>query len=279
MKKIISVLTLMCVTLGLTACNTELSNNNAETSNKFAINVSNDIASASTSYVNIQKPSVSSEPSEDVSPSGSDSTEQLPKTEDTLPLVPENGVLMNDSTALGEFIINGVAFNITEDLTANEMCERMEADFGNWGLGYDNYNNKRGFDDKIGYYFFGVGLGYPFGGDKVYVEAVDENGELVTKWRNMTDDGKPNFDGYSIKGIRFSKQTEPDFVHFIGGLEVGKQPEYYEELLGKGYEVENTDSDYEYRISIYKTSSVTMVIEYRENRDEWYNESITLIKN
>lgn len=282
MKKIISIITLMCAVLGLTACNTESANGGVETSNKLAINVSNDTASASTSYMNIQKPSISGDSSEGISSDGSDSTEQSSEPESTLPLVPVNGAVMADSTSLGEFIINGVAFNITESLTATELCERMDGDFGNWGLGYDDYSNKWGFDDKVGYYFFGAGLGYPFGGDKVYVEALDENGELVTKWRNMTDDGKPDFDDYSIKGIRFSVQSIPDFVHFIGGLEVGRPPEYYEELLGKGYEVENTDDKYgftNYRISIYKTSSVTMVIEYREEREEWYNESITLIKN
>lgn len=286
MKKIITIFVLTCaITLNLTACNIETPNDEGSTSNKLPINVSNDIAETSTSYVEIQKPPVSSGTSENTSEntSSDNSGGTDPSLEDPLPLVPDNGAMMDASTSLGEFIINGIMFNITEpDLTPNDIGERVGGNFGNWGLGYDDYNSKQGLDDKAGYRFYGAGFSYAGGGDAVYIEALDKNGELITDWRYMSDEGELTYDDYTVKGIRFSVQTTPAFVHFIGGLEVGKQPEYYEELLGKGYEVERIDDEYSYmsyRLSIYKTPTVTMVLEYREKQRMWYNESITLIKN
>lgn len=282
MKKIITIFILACaLVLNLTACNIKTTSETRSTPNKLPVNTSNNNIETSTSYVEIQKPPASGGTSENTSSDNSDSTGQ--PLEDLLPLVPENGAAMDASTPLGEFIINGTMFDITEpNLTPNDIGERVGGNFGNWGLGYDDYNSKQGLGDKAGYRFYGAGFNYAGSGDAVYIEALDENGKLITDWRYMSDEGELTYDDYRVKGIRFSVQTTSALVHFISGLEVGKQPEYYEELLGKGYMVERIDNEYSYmsyRLSIYKTPTVTMVLEYRQKQGAWYNESITLIKN
>lgn len=296
LKKTITIFTLVCaVVLTMTACNNKegASGDIDVAASTLPVNTSNDITPTSTTEFEKQKPTsggdtsngtTSSDTGSTSAPSGSGGTSLT----DVIKLVPDNGAMMDDAAPLGNFIINGIMFDITEpDLTPNVIGERVGNNFGYWGLGYDDYNSHKRAElgDDAGYQFYGGAFSYAGGSDNFYIEALDDNGQLITEWRYMTQEGELTYEDYHVKGIRYSRQSSPEFVTFTSGLVVGNQPEYYENILGKGYEVNvsKTDEDgYEYnhyRLSIYKTPSVTMVIEYREKQNTWYNDSITLIRN
>lgn len=285
MKKLIAILTLCAAVFGLTACNRS-SGDESASSSALPINTSNTLADANTSYFGIRKPSG------DTSNTSSGGFSNI----DLSDLVPKNGAMLGDSTPLGEFDIAGVSFDITDDISPNVLCERVGGMFGNWKPALSGSNAYEWNDSESGYCFSGDYFTHAYAPDGIYVEALDANG-LVTSWRTMDEDGNPTYDDYTIKGISFnySGMNNPTLVHFVIGIEVGKSPDYYNDLLGKGYEIEGTVEDafshpstVPYKLSIYKTSTATMVLEFRQYGDDvfdtslvgqWYNERITLIKN
>ena len=209
-------------------------------------------------------------------------------TSDGRRFVPETGAKVSDDIELGKFIINDAEFDIADpNLTLPDVCDSVGSKFGYWDMGYNDYEGEKWLGDKAGYYIYCGLFSTPRGGVGVHFEALDKDGNLLEnaewKLRQSTEENLTPFDDLEIKAVRFEDPDHTGYVLFTGmGLEVGRQPKYYEEFLGKGYEVEVSNKDnrlQNYMLSIYKNSYVTLVIEYRKSAGTWYNECITVIKN
>ena len=277
-KRIAIIATAIMMAMSLTACGEkETSNDNGGGS--LPVDTSSDKLATSTSY--IESSTTSSEES-----STTETSTPAPAPADPNALVPAVGVKMGDDLLLGEFVVNGAVFNIADDLTVNEICEKVDPDMGPWG--YDLYLSEfygRELDEKLGISFYAQG----FTEANLFIEAT-ENGELVDDWAytNSRTDKAPFevLKDYKVKAIVASGADlewngEVIGTHFVGGLQIGEAPEYYEDVLGKGYELEgyNNERSRDERLSIYRNSTVTMVIDYRLVTEGWRCQSITLFKN
>lgn len=282
-KRIAIIVTAIMMAMSLTACDEKETSSNDGGS--LPVDTSNDKIDTSTSYIESQTPEIP----ESSNTSSASETSKPVISVDNLPLAPANAVKMDDDLALGEFVINGTTFNVADDLTVNGICERASSRYGAWKN--DDKINSTGtvFDrdasylaDTVGFRFRGRRFSdYDGGVDAAYIEAT-RDGKLIDLWTDYPKEDRAPYEAFNNYKVKAVMCTGGDTVHFVGGLTIDEAPEYYEEMLGKGYEIEGYDPivDFNYRLSIYKNSTVTMVIEYREyDGYGWRCNSITLIKN
>lgn len=289
-KRLAIIATAIMMAISLTACGTkEMSDNGG---GSLPVNASKDDVETSTSY--IETPTTSGSESSTETSTGGTST-PAPAPADKNSLVPAFGAKMDDDLKLGEFVVNGIAYDIADDISVNEFCEDSTYKRGP----YMNDTDIMTYVEDVGIFYHGK----PIENSPISIEATI-NDELVEAkdWyvADIRTEKAPfeQLADYKIKAIRAFNYNDVEnademgfVVRFVGGLTTGEALEYYEELLGKGYEVETIDPEWkrDIRLSVYKNSTVTMVIEYRnegginlltgEQEDKWICYSIILFKN
>lgn len=205
------------------------------------------------------------------------------KPDDSTPLgeFTYNGVTFN---LADDLVIN--------DLTTALRKEVHDVIFAHYVLVPEAYHSETCHeftDNNAGFRFCGGKFGCVYNNGKfdgvhdgadpgLFIESVDETGRIIEDkshdgikgWddlclqidRDLSGDDREHLFGElipveygNLPVVGIAMGAGDEITSFMNGMEVGRDLEYYEAILGKGYIVENT------------------------NGGEWYNRSIMLIKN
>lgn len=221
-----------------------------------------------------------------------------------LPLVPEYGLAYPDDMDLGTFSLEYYFFNIeNEDLLPTLFDSLYEAS-GRVVNAYSSVDTEHpliiGEDEdlpqnfKFGFYGHGIVLDTfsDTPSPSVYIEVVDENGEVVTGWHSMFEfhdnedavlDAKEwymnyAYKGYSVKAIAMNL-NEDGYNPFAMFADTGVMLDAsYPEVVNGLYKYEFESGGYLY--DCYKSEVATLLIRFA--KDEGYVpwvESVYLFRN